>query len=190
MTVSARTSKHWAYPGLEIPEAWASLEEFVQWYKAAGFPIMPPSDMQVYVTDISYSAIVFRRDRYQVEMYLLAPDATFNEHSHGFDLQLVFLGGQMHAYKQGSGDRFMPYGCTPSRNQNPDVRHQDSGKLSSYTKAGEAHKFYTLRQGAMIFNIEMWEPEDTMASATLNYDGEPFGPVHQANLNTHKERTK
>jgi hypothetical protein len=45
---------------------WNTIEEFAQWYKDNGFPIRPPFEDPVYVTDISYSYVLFREGRSNV----------------------------------------------------------------------------------------------------------------------------
>lgn len=166
---------------INIPDTWGSLAEFVVWYKQNNFPIMPPADMQIYVTDVSYSAIVFRRDRYQVEMYMIKPDSVIVEHSHDFDLQLIHLGGSIKS-RSSIASVEGQYGIAKPKEDNLDLPHQDYGKVSNYLPAGEKHSFYTLRNGSMLFNIEMWKPKIEMSSATENYIGEPLGPLHEKTL--------
>jgi hypothetical protein len=62
------------YQELVIPETWNSLEEFAHWFKDNGYPMRVPANMQVYITDNSYSCVTFRQSIYQVELYLVAPN--------------------------------------------------------------------------------------------------------------------
>ena len=61
---------------------WETLEEFVDWYKAEGFPMRPPFEEKVYNTDISMSYVLYREGRYQAELYLVKPNTESPEHSH------------------------------------------------------------------------------------------------------------
>jgi hypothetical protein len=78
-----------------IPETWNNLEEFAHWFKSNGFPIRVPADMQVYVTEHSYSCVVFRQDIYQAELYMIAPNSIGTPHSHDFENLPIHMGGHI-----------------------------------------------------------------------------------------------
>lgn len=177
-------SSNWAYKNLVIPDHWDTLENFVHWYKDSNFPIMPPADMKIYVTDISFSCIVFRKHRYQVEMYMLKPNAFIPSHSHDFDLQIIHLGGSMLAFNNGKSGKI---GLESSLNSNADIPHQSSGTITEKLVKNTEHKFYTFSQGELFFNIEEWDPETEKTSATLEYSGTPLGPMHSETLNNLKK---
>ena len=56
---------------------WANIDEFTSWYKNNGYPMRPPCEDPIYVTDHSLSAITFREGRYQVELYFLGTNCMF-----------------------------------------------------------------------------------------------------------------
>jgi hypothetical protein len=51
---------------------WGTVEEFFRWYQGNDFPIRPPFEEAVVVTDTSYSYVLYRHGRFQVTLYLEA----------------------------------------------------------------------------------------------------------------------
>jgi hypothetical protein len=170
-------SPQWAYKGLEIPEDWESLKDFIIWYKNNNYPMLPPSDMSVYVTDITASTIIFRRGRFQVEMYLIYPGADVVAHAHDLDLSIIYLGGAMEARAMGMAKNF---GNDDSRYPK-DIPHQDSGMATGILPAGIEHSFTVSVRGCLFLNIQQWKM-DELSSATVNYQGTALGPIHAEKL--------
>ena len=57
---------------------WTTVEEFAEWYKSEGFPIRPPFEDPIYITEISYSYVLYREGQYQAELYLIKPTSFLN----------------------------------------------------------------------------------------------------------------
>ena len=82
------------FANLAVPSSWTNVDEFADWYMAAGMPMMIPSNAQVFCADVATSISLFRRGRFQVELYLMHPEATTPIHAHpGMDSLIVQLGG-------------------------------------------------------------------------------------------------
>jgi hypothetical protein len=79
------------HPPLIVPDTWDTLEDFAHWFKDHGYPMRVPANMQIYVTDSTYSCVVFRQDVYQAELYLVAPNIIGHKHSHDFEYISLLL---------------------------------------------------------------------------------------------------
>jgi hypothetical protein len=81
-----------------VPDTWNTIEEFAQWFKDNGYPMRVPANMQIYVTDQSFSCAVFRHDVYQAELYMISPDKKGTPHSHDFENLPIHMGGHVTAW--------------------------------------------------------------------------------------------
>ena len=70
------------YPNLVIPETWANVEEFGRWWIRSGMPIMFPENAEVFLSDDATAICLFRKGRFQVEMYLIHPNPLVPKHEH------------------------------------------------------------------------------------------------------------
>jgi hypothetical protein len=147
-----------------IPTTWSSLSEFTDWYSANNYPIRVPDNVQVFPTDVSYSVCVFRQDVYQVEMYIAKPDFMSSKHSHPFEQQIIFLGGDMWGNRQNGKlqhlsdkDKFKKGDILP-----PDCWHQVGSGMN----------------GFVFFNCQKWPSVQHMTSAVVEYNGDELGPLH------------
>ena len=173
-----------------IPETWNTLEEFTYWYLQSEMPLMPPYDAKIYVTDLSYSTIIFRKDVYQVEQYFIKPNAVFPPHTHvNFENILVFLSGEFKG-KQGTSlqdfdntSDWKSFGYNepiPNNIWQPSVNYKTSGKKLI---PGTFHSIQAGPRGCCLLSIEKWvTQEKLLSSATLAYEGSPVGPIHEAAL--------
>lgn len=150
---------------MNIPDTWQTLQEFTQWYIDNNYPIHVPDNVQVYPTDVSYSVCVFRRDVYQVEMYIAKPEFMSSKHGHPFEQQIIFLGGDMW------GNR-----------QNGNLAHltdKDKGKVGDVLPTNHWHQVGSGSQGFVFFNCQKWPSIELMTSAVVEYIGEPLGDLHK-----------
>lgn len=163
---------------IKIPDTWNNIDDFAQWYRAAGFPILPPADTKVYVTDMSYSTIVFRKGPFQVEMYLMAPDQKALPHSHNHESKFVFLAGDIIGTDHNSCEYKLGSYSPPKDHDGPDP---DCGIVSrTTTGVNQTHGIRTLSRGGVFFNIEMWpDPIIPQTSAAVEYNGPSMGPMHK-----------
>lgn len=65
-----------------VPESWAGVQEFAHWWCNAGMPLLPPAGAEVFLSDDATALSVFRRGRFQVEMYLIHPKPNLQNHEH------------------------------------------------------------------------------------------------------------
>ncbi len=70
------------YPNLVIPETWNNVEEFGRWWIKAGMPIMFPEGAEVFLSDDATAICLFRKGRFQVELYLIHPQPRVPVHEH------------------------------------------------------------------------------------------------------------
>jgi len=70
------------YRNLEIPETWDNVEEFGKWWISSGMPMMFPADAEVFLSDDATAVCLFRKGRFQVELYLIHPNPKVPKHQH------------------------------------------------------------------------------------------------------------
>jgi hypothetical protein len=70
------------YPNLVIPETWQNVEEFADWWLKAGMPMRFPPNPEVFLSDDATSIALFRKGRFQVELYLIHPCPKVPLHGH------------------------------------------------------------------------------------------------------------
>lgn len=170
---------------IEIPDSWDTIEEFAQWYKDNNYPIMPPSDTRVYETEVALSTVVFRKGLFQVELYFAKPNMVAAAHSHTADQVSIYLGGnykaQMGNDKQVLGFREM--GHPIGKNPNPDLPHNDYGRLGKKLPAGHWHALSAGPNGFIFCVCEKWDSKEQMYSTFTDWIGEPLGETHRSLIN-------
>ena len=70
------------YPNLVIPDTWNNVEEFADWWLRAGMPIKFQKGSEVFLSDDATSIALFRKGRFQVELYLIHPCPKVPKHEH------------------------------------------------------------------------------------------------------------
>ena len=70
------------YPNLVIPNTWKNVEDFADWWFRNGMPIKFQDSSEVFLSDDATSIALFRKDRFQVELYLIHPNPTVPLHEH------------------------------------------------------------------------------------------------------------
>lgn len=79
---------------------WTTVEEFANWYVENKHPFKPPTTDPIYVTKSSYSAVIFRQGRFQIELYHIAPNSSVTTLvAPGLEQCVIFLNGQITTYK-------------------------------------------------------------------------------------------
>jgi hypothetical protein len=73
-----------------IHNNWESLDDFVRWYIDNNMPHIPDADMFALETDDAVSMTVFRKGRYQVELYFMKAKRDVPLHSHP-DVDTAFI---------------------------------------------------------------------------------------------------
>lgn len=67
---------------LNVPETWGNVKEFADWWINSGMPIYFNGIPEVYISDDATSVHLFRKNRFQVELYLVHPKPLINVHEH------------------------------------------------------------------------------------------------------------
>jgi hypothetical protein len=148
------------FSNLDIPETWDTLEEFVEWWMDSRMPWMIPEDSEVYITDNASSIILFRQDRYQVELYINFPLAIAPLHGHpGMELITMQIG-----------------------RMNP-IRWAYAGKKLISGKKHNAN--FGSKKGTVFLTFEKWEPGIPMTSASVNWSGPTVGPMQEELIKKH-----
>lgn len=147
-----------------------SLESFFLWYKTNGYPFKPPIDGAVFVTDIAYSYCLYRHGKFQVEIYLVKPNAHSPEHSHpGVENIIMLMGGDAFA-----GGKHLPH--------NPAEVRDVFGLCGPKITDADTHSLVTGAKGAAFLSVEMWPDNITPTSLSVNWKGDTCGPTHSALL--------
>ncbi len=154
---------------------WQTLEEFAQWYKDNGFPVRPPFEDPVYVTDISYSYVLFREGQYQAELYLVRPNTSSPEHSHpGVENIIMVWGGNVHTIQNGKLSDYSEHYKEPSENGTNKLFGMCSQKLTG----GQTHALIAGDKGGAFLSLEKWPEGVRPNSVTINWKGDPVDPTH------------
>ena len=154
---------------------WNNLEEFAEWYKQNGFPIRPPFEDPVYVTDISYSYVLFREGQYQAELYLVRPNTSSPEHSHpGVENIIMVWGGNVHTIQNGELFDYTDHYKEPSKNGTNKLFGMCSEKLTDEQK----HALIAGDKGGAFLSLEKWPDGVKPNSVTINWAGDPVDPGH------------
>lgn len=78
---------------IRVPESWQTVDEFAQWWIAAGSPMRFPPDAEIFRSDDATAVSVFRQGQFQVELYLIHPTPTVPNHEHpGVDVIKIQMG--------------------------------------------------------------------------------------------------
>lgn len=159
------------YIKVTIPDTWNTIEEFTDWYMNNGMLFIPPWDAEVICSDDATAMTIFRKDRYQVELYLVHPDKLVPMHAHpGMESLLISLGGG----EQGSPDEF----GVSSR----------WGEYSAVLREGETHGDRQVGyspKGYAMLTFQKWNGNNKLTSAAIQWRGETAGPLQDALIKKH-----
>lgn len=149
-----------------IPETWNDVSEFANWWCSVGMPMLPPKNMEIYLTDDATSFCLFRKGRFQVELYLIHPDPNLQEHGHP-GVEVIKMRIPEITFDE-SGNIILP---------------NNWGMMSDVLYDGERHlqkgKYMIENKGFPLLAFQHWkncEPS-TVAAA---WEGETVGPMHEA----------
>jgi len=154
---------------------WDTLEEFVEWYKDKGFPLRPPFEDAVYITEISYSYVLYREGCYQAELYLVSPNSSSPEHSHpGVENIIMMLGGDVSLSENGKFIDLSEYYKKPAA----DGTNKLFGMCSSKLDDSGTHALFAKDKGGAFISFEKWPEGIKPNSVTINWRGDPVGSEH------------
>ena len=87
------------YPNLVIPDTWNNVEEFCNWWIKSGMPLCFPEDVEVFLSDDATAVCLFRKGRFQVELYLIHPNPIVPVHGHpGVEVIKLRLNSKKYPY--------------------------------------------------------------------------------------------
>lgn len=155
---------------------WDNLEQFTKWYIDNNYPFRPPAGEPVYVTDYTHSTIIFREDRYQVELYLMSPNWETPSHSHpGVEHKIIFINGTI------SGTRNGKIVDDSSIWHNLAKEDGTCVIMGNYTDFDpeDWHSVKLGDKGGFVLVTQKWEEGLKMTSQSVHYVGEPIGPEHE-----------
>jgi hypothetical protein len=142
------------YPNLVIPETWPNVDEFADWWLRSGMPIMFQEKAEVFLSDDATAIALFRKDRFQVELYLIHPHPTVPVHEHP-DVEVI---------KIRLDGRKYPY-------------------LSNTLHNGEAHgagmRLEAEERGYPLLAIQHWLTREPSTIASM-WKGETVGPLQES----------
>jgi hypothetical protein len=141
------------YEGFDIPDTWTNVEEFAEWWMSNKQPIIFPQDPEVYMSDDATAISLFRKGRFQVELYLIHPQPSVPTHEHpGVEVIKIRMG------------------------------EPDSPVASDVLRFGEAHgsgmKLEAEVRGFPLIAIQHWLTREPTTIASM-WRGTTAGPMHE-----------
>jgi uncharacterized protein (DUF779 family) len=154
----------------KIPDDWATLEDFVDWYCDQRMPMMIPWNANVIRSDDAVAICLFRKGNYQVEFYIEYPNMYIWKHSHPrMEVITMTMGG----------------GGTWAPNEGSTTNTGSTwGGLSTKLVNGGYHggdADARTGKGFVILAFQRWENPEEMTSAAVQWKGQIQGE-HQAEL--------
>ena len=150
-----------------------TVEQFKDWWVKAGRPLKPPFKNCIHTTDIAYAMCLFRKDQFQVELYVCKPNTKSPMHSHpNIDSISMYLTGDLSfADEQGSFTDLSQY-QKPKENG----AHMLLGKVAE-TNNGKSHALKIGPTGGSFLIFEHWKKGDP-SSVTVHWEGDLVGEKH------------
>lgn len=152
---------------LAVPEHWASLEDFAQWYVDANFPMAIPYDYEIFTAeDGLYVFSTFRQGRYQVELYVIEDKEIICQHEHPF-VEVIQL---------------PVYICDKHRNSGL----AQWGEFTPNLKQGMAHggvpfpEHLKDMRKTVLFVFQKWPEGVRPSTISVAWKGKTMGPKHEA----------
>lgn len=155
-------------------------QEIVQSFIASGYKHMEniPNN-RVFYTDNSCSTLAWVENNVVIEYYLLFPNLETPMHSHPFENQMIYISGDLTAYRQEAGK--------PESRLTVTFSKRLQNHLSQIMPIGSEHGFTVGDKGAIIYNIQIWsETVKNPLSAAIEYFGNSMGPRHKELVNSLK----
>jgi len=147
-----------------IPDDWDTLEDFISWFIDSKFPIVIPWDAEVRRTDDATTICLFKKGRYQVEIYLIYPGWVIPVHGHP-NVEVVTM-------NMGGGKR-----GTKNKLGGSSIAGSLSEKLTDgTTHGGESATLFS--DGYCLYSFEKWPENTKITSAAVHWKGKTAGPIH------------
>lgn len=145
---------------VELPDSWATLEQFAQWYLAQGLPYEIPADAELFRTDDASALCIFRRGQFQVEQYFIDDIFRVKAHAHpGVEVLQVAM-------------------VVPGLQFGAVMNHIDSGEYH-----GGRGQVSDPRAGGSVLAFERWRDGLAPTTVAARWQGPLVGPLHRAIVN-------
>lgn len=139
---------------LIIPDTWKDIVEFSDWWTENNMPMMFPPFSEVFISDDATATCLFRKGRFQVELYLIHPTPVVPCHEHP----------GVEVIKIRSGMR-----CPPMA----------SGVLYDGQSHGSGMKLEAELKGFPLIAVQHWLTREPQTVAAM-WKGPTAGPKHEA----------
>lgn len=162
---------------------WSNIEEFTKWYQDNDYPFKPPAGDTIYITDHTLSSIVFREERFQVELYMMGPNWESPNHGHpGIEHRIIFLNGTVGGSKNGVYYNDSTPWCDKAREDGCNILFGVSNDFCGE----DFHQVHIGHRGGLIAITQHWAEGLEMSSQSVQYTGEPIGPEHGPRIQLNK----
>jgi hypothetical protein len=154
--------------------------EIVQSFIDSGYKHMEniPNN-RVFYTDNSCSTLAWVENNVVIEYYLLFPNLETPMHNHPFENQMIYISGDLTAYRQEKNN--------PESRLTVTFSERLQNHLSKIMPIGGEHGFVVGEKGAIIYNIQIWpDSVENPLSAAIQYFGNSMGPRHEQLINNLK----
>jgi hypothetical protein len=82
---------------LHVPDSWNDVKEFATWWIKANMPMAFSKDSEIFITDDATTTCLFKKGRWQVELYLIHPCPIAPIHEHpGVEVVQMRLDSKKH----------------------------------------------------------------------------------------------
>ena len=164
---------------------WNTLEEFVEWYEANGFPFRPPQNNAVFRTNNASALVLYREGQFQAELYIGDPNSVTPEHSHpGVKSIIVFLSGEGNTTVNGN----FVADPRPYFNKLNEDGTSVLFKQKVVVDPNDTHGLTTYGRGFAFLSIEQWPEGIEPSSVTLHWEGETTGSIHDETIRKSKQK--
>ena len=153
------------FQDLIVPDTWATLEDFKEWFMQSKMPMQVPWNAEVIRTDDATALCIFRKPPYMIELYLIHPNMSIPRHAHP-DMEVITMvlgGGSMH----------------PKTSINTG---RNWGETAPKLEPGQEHggeTFTKVGNGYALLAFEKWLDTSHMISAAVQWKGESAGPIQE-----------
>lgn len=153
---------------LEIPETWDSVYSFGQWWCDNGMPILLPVDYEVYLSDDATSVCLFRKGRFQVELYLIHPGPNLPVHEHP-GVEVIKM--RLNTYTDTLDLQVEERGSTTL------LRGQSHGSGINFKDRGDNNS--VTEQGFPLLAFQKWDEDLEITTVASRWKGKTVGPKQE-----------
>lgn len=140
-----------------------NVAEFTKWYIESGMPFNLKKNTEVFISDDATSSCVYRKGRFQVELYLIHPTPIIPEHEH-------------------PGVEAIEVNMFTALN---DTNMSNIDYLKDITlKAGQSHgntiRAQAMSEGFVMLSAQYWLGNIPLSTIGSRWKGPTVGPLHEA----------